>query len=127
MFLDFAKWISRNIGHPATFASACFIILLWSFSGVIFEFSNTWQLIINTFTTIFTFLSVILLQHSQNHDTLSLQLKLDEIIKNLPTTDKTFLNLEELTLEELDIIKERHSQLADKVSAVIESKKSSTL
>ena len=80
-FTRFAKWTSRAAGHPATFAIAVLIILVWAATGPIFEFSDTWQLVINTSTTIITFLMVFLIQNTQNRDSAAMQLKLDELIR----------------------------------------------
>ena len=81
LFDRFAKWTSRTVGHPATFAAAVLIILVWATSGPLFGFSNTWQLDINTGTTIITFLMVFLIQNTQTRDGTAVQLKLDELIR----------------------------------------------
>jgi low affinity Fe/Cu permease len=78
-FNQSAKWTARAAGHPTSFASAVLIILLWAAMGPLFRFSDTWQLVINTGTTIVTFLMVFLIQNTQNRDTAAMQLKLDEI------------------------------------------------
>jgi low affinity Fe/Cu permease len=81
LFDRFAKWASRTAGHPTTFAAAVLILLLWAITGPIFGFSNTWQLAVNTGTTIITFLMVFLIQNTQNRDSIAMQLKLDELIR----------------------------------------------
>jgi low affinity Fe/Cu permease len=77
LFTQFARWAARKAGHPLTFFSAVAIIVLWALTGPLFGYSDTWQLIINTGTTIVTFLMVFLIQHTQNTDTEALHLKLD--------------------------------------------------
>src|ERR671920_305719 len=79
LFTRFAKWTSRATGHPATFATAVLVILGWAVLGPVFGFSDTWQLVINTGTTIVTFLMVFLIQNTQNRDSEAIQIKLDEI------------------------------------------------
>jgi len=96
-----ARWTSEQCGRATTFAAAIGIIVLWGLTGPIFGFSDTWQLIINTGTTIVTFLMVFLLQHTQNRDTLALQVKLDEIVKALPAARDEVAGAEELPEEEL--------------------------
>src|SRR5919199_3661230 len=80
-FSRFAKWTARHAGHPAAFAAALGIIVVWGISGPLFGFSDTWQLVINTGTTIVTFLMVFLIQNTQNRDTGAIQTKLDELIR----------------------------------------------
>ena len=112
LFTRFAKWTSHAAGHPATFASAVIIILVWAVTGPIFEFSDTWQLVINTGTTIITFLMVFLIQNTQNRDSAAMQLKLDELIRAINGAHNGLLDLEELSDEELDKIKSRYEELA---------------
>ncbi len=112
LFTRFAKWTSRAAGHPATFAVAALIILVWALTGPIFGFSDTWQLVINTSTTIITFLMVFLIQNTQNRDSAAMQLKLDELIRAMHGAHNGLLDLEELSDEELDKIKSRYEELA---------------
>ena len=112
LFTRFAKWTSRATGHPATFATAVLIILGWAVTGPIFGFSDTWQLVINTGTTIITFLMVFLIQNTQNRDSAAMQLKLDELIRAITGAHNGLLDLEELSDEELDKIKSRYEELA---------------
>jgi low affinity Fe/Cu permease len=113
-FTSFAKWASHATGRPATFISAVLLILLWAVSGPFFGFSNTWQLVINTCTTIVTFLMVFLIQNTQNRDTEALQIKLDELIRAVKGAHDALLDLEELDEEELDLIRADYIKLAKK-------------
>ena len=112
LFDRFAKRASRTAGHPATFAAAVIIILVWATSGPLFGFSNTWQLVINTGTTIITFLMVFLIQNTQNRDGIAVQLKLDELIRTIDGAHNGFLDLEELSDEDLARIRARFEALA---------------
>ena len=112
LFDRFAKWASRAAGHPATFAAAVLILLGWAASGPIFGFDNTWQLAINTGTTIVTFLMVFLIQNTQNRDGAALQLKLDELIRAMDGAHKGLLDLEELSGEDLARIRAGFEALA---------------
>jgi low affinity Fe/Cu permease len=114
LFTRFAKWTSHAAGHPATFVTAVLIILVWALSGPVFGFSDTWQLVINTGTTIITFLMVFLIQNTQNRDSAAMQLKLDELIRAINGAHNGLLDLEELSDEELDKIKSHYEELARK-------------
>ena len=111
-FDRFAKWTSRASGHPATFAAAVLVVAGWAITGPIFGFSNTWQLVINTGTTIITFLMVFLIQNTQNRDGAAMQLKLDELIRSIDGAHNGFLDLEELSDEDLARIRARFEALA---------------
>jgi low affinity Fe/Cu permease len=111
-FDKLAHWTARHAGRPATFALALAVIVVWGLSGPIFQWSDTWQLIINTGTTIVTFLMVFLIQNTQNRDTEALQLKLDELIRVNAKGRNRLLRLEELTEEEMDHIKATFTRLA---------------
>jgi low affinity Fe/Cu permease len=112
-FGHFAAWVASRAGHPLTFAAACLIIVLWAASGPLFGFSDTWQLVINTGTTIITFLMVFVIQNTQNRDGMAMQLKLDELIRTLEGAHNALLDLEELTEEDLMRIRKRYIQLAE--------------
>ncbi|MDQ6788720.1 MAG: low affinity iron permease family protein [Acidobacteriota bacterium] len=114
LFTKFARWTACETGKPVTFISAAVIILIWIVTGPFFHFSDTWQLVINTGTTIITFLMVFLIQNTQNRDTEALQLKLDEIIRAIKEANNRVLNLEELDEDELDEIREEYLVLAKK-------------
>lgn len=112
-FSRFAQRTSHLTGTPLAFGLAAVVILVWLVSGPLFGFSDTWQLIINTGTTIITFLMVFLIQNTQNRDSQALQLKIDELIRAMGGAHNSLLNLEELEPEELDKIREHYSQLAE--------------
>src|SRR5512133_925057 len=98
-FGRFAKWTASMAGKPATFGAAVFIILLWALTGPIFHFSDTWQLVINTRTTIITFLMVFLIQNTQNRDSEATHLKLDELIRAIGGAHNALIDLEDLDKE----------------------------
>jgi len=112
VFTKIAKSVSSAAGHPATFMAAVAVVVLWAASGPIFGFGDTWQLVINTGTTIVTFLMVFLIQNSQNRDTEAMQIKLDEIIRAMKDANDALLDLEELDQKELDRIKKTFEQRA---------------
>jgi low affinity Fe/Cu permease len=111
-FTHFAKVTSRAAGRPTVFVGAVLIVLAWAFTGPLFGFSDTWQLVINTSTTIITFLMVFLIQNTQNRDTEALQVKLDELIHAMRSADDSLLDLEELEEDELDAIRDTYQQKA---------------
>ena len=112
LFSRAARWIARAAGQPAAFVTAVLIILIWLLTGPIFGFSDTWQLVINTGTTIITFLMVFLIQNTQNRDSEAVQVKLDELIRSMEGAHNALLDLEELSVEELDRIRNRYEELA---------------
>jgi low affinity Fe/Cu permease len=111
-FSRFAQKTATVAGRPPTFAAAAMIVLLWAALGPVFGYSDTWQLVINTGTTIVTFLMVFLIQNTQNRDTEALQIKLDEVLRVLDSSNKALLSLEELDEEELDAIRQQYLDLA---------------
>ena len=113
-FTRAAKWASHAAGRPFTFIAAVGIILLWAVTGPLFGFSDTWQLVINTSTTIITFLMVFLIQNTQNRDTEAVQIKLDELLRAVGAARNTMIDLEELDDEELDAIRKDYLNLARK-------------
>jgi low affinity Fe/Cu permease len=119
-FTRFAKWTSRATGHPTAFVAATLIIVVWAVTGPIFGFSDTWQLVINTGTTIVTFLMVFLIQNTQNRDSEAMQLKLDELIRAVNGAHNGLLDLEELTEKDLERIKARYEALARKAREDLE-------
>ena len=109
-----AQWTSQQCGRPSTFILACVVIVVWAVTGPFFGYSDTWQLIINTGTTIVTFLMVFLIQNTQNRDMSALHLKLDELIRVSETARNKLLTLEDMTEEELERLKGSFSRIADK-------------
>jgi low affinity Fe/Cu permease len=118
-FAIFAKKVEHVTGHPATFVAAVALIVIWGITGPIFGYSDTWQLVINTGTTIVTFLMVFLIQNSQNRDTGAIQTKLDEIIRALEGAHNALLDLEELDEEEIEHIRRDYRNLAAKARKAI--------
>lgn len=116
-FTRAAKFASRAAGRPATFMIALAIILIWAVTGPLFQFSDTWQLVINTGTTIITFLMVFLIQNTQNRDTEALHVKLDELLRSVETAHTSLIDLEELDDEELETIRKDYLKLAKKARA----------
>lgn len=113
-FSAIALWASRQCGRASTFIVACAAIVVWAATGPIFAYSDTWQLVINTGTTIVTFLMVFLIQNTQNRDMATLQLKLDELIRVNQDARNKLLDLENLTEDELEQLKGTFSKLAGK-------------
>jgi len=111
-FTRFANWTAHATGHPLAFLLACLTIVVWGTTGPIFGFSDTWQLVINTGTTIVTFLMVFLIQNTQNRDSKAMQLKLDEIIRATEGAHNALLDLEELTEEDINRIRTLYIALA---------------
>ena len=106
------KSAERLVGHPTAFIVALLTILIWSVSGPIFGFSDTWQLIINTATTIVTFLMVFLIQNTQNRTTAALQLKVDEVIRALRGAHNALVRTDDLSLEEIERLRAQYDRLA---------------
>jgi low affinity Fe/Cu permease len=115
IFTSFAKWIATMAGKPGTFTLCVIAILVWAATGPLFGYSDSWQLIVNTGTTIITFLMVFLIQNTQNRDTQALHLKLDELIRATKGARNQLLDLGELDdkqLERLQLVYERLGQKA---------------
>jgi len=111
-FTRLTEWASHASGHPTATALAFLTIVVWAGTGPLFHYSDTWQLVINTVTTLVTFLMVFLIQSSQNRDTAALQIKLDEIIRALKRADNSLLSLEKLDDAELEQIRQKYDKLA---------------
>jgi low affinity Fe/Cu permease len=119
-FEVFAKKVGHATGHPFAFVAAFALIVIWAVLGPVFGYSDTWQLVINTGTTIVTFLMVFLIQNSQNRDTEAIQTKLDEIIRALEGAHNALLDLEELDEDEIEHIRRDYRKLAAKARKAIE-------
>jgi len=111
-FSQAAHWTAAQCGRAHTFILACAIIIVWAVTGPVFGYSDTWQLIINTGTTIVTFLMVFLMQNTQNRDTAAIQLKLDELIRANADARNGMLALEDLSEEQMDRLKATFARLA---------------
>lgn len=105
-FADAAAWVARATGRPATFVICTLVVVIWAATGPVFHYSDTWQLVINTGTTIVTFLMVFLIQNTQNRDGAAIQAKLDELIRT-SAAQNAFIGIERLTEEELDEIRRK--------------------
>jgi low affinity Fe/Cu permease len=116
-FAHFAKWTARAAGHPTTFALAIILIVVWALTGPAFHYSDTWQLVINTGTTIITFLMVFLIQNTQNRDAVAMQLKLDELIHAVKGARNQLIDIEDLTEEELESLRTRFAAMAQREKA----------
>jgi low affinity Fe/Cu permease len=125
-FVKFSHKISYLSGRPAAFGTALAIIAVWGVTGPIFGFNDTWQLVINTGTTIITFLMVFLIQSTQNRDTAAMHLKLDELIRAEKGTHTILLDLEELGEDELEKIRAQYEDLAAKARERIKHGKRDT-
>ena len=119
-FTRFAKWTAHVSGRPVTFIIALAVIVVWAASGPLFGFSDTWQLVINTSTTIVTFLMVFLIQNTQNRDSEAIQIKLDELIRAIDGAHNALLDLEELEEDELEEIRMEYEQLAERARAALQ-------
>ena len=111
-FARFAKWAAHATGHPLAFGLAALIVAVWLVTGPLFGFSDTWQLVINTGTTIVTFLMVFLIQNTQNRDSAAVQLKLDELIRAVAGAHNALLDLEELAETDLERLRAGYEALA---------------
>jgi low affinity Fe/Cu permease len=114
IFGCFSKWTARAAGHPRSFVIALLTIITWAVLGPIYDFSDTWQLVINTSTTIVTFLMVFLIQNTQNRDCEAIHLKLDELIRCIDGAHNALLDVEELNEKDFAQIRMRYSDLASR-------------
>ena len=111
MFRGFSKRTADLVGTPAAFLAAVGLIVVWAFSGPSFHFSDTWQLVINTGTTIITFLMVFLIQNTQNRDSRAIHLKLDELIKAVGGARNSVIDLDRLSDEQLKTLEDQYKKL----------------
>ena len=111
-FDRFARWTERQVGSPTAFVLAVAVIVIWACSGPLFGWSDTWQLVINTGTTIVTFLMVFVIQSTQSRDTRALHLKLDELIRVNQTARNSLFNLEEMSEAEIEEVKKTFDRIS---------------
>lgn len=117
LFVRFATLTAKIAGKPWTFIACLAVVLIWALSGPVFQFNETWQLVINTGTTIITFLMVFLIQNTQNRDGAAMQAKLDELVYAVKKADARFIGIEHLTERELDKILEEVEKRGQEVHA----------
>jgi low affinity Fe/Cu permease len=123
-FARIAVAIAHAAGKPVTFLTAAALVILWAVSGPVFGFSDTWQLVINTSTTIITFLMVFLIQNTQNRDTAAIQIKLDELILRLDGADKKLTAAEDMSDEELERLHHRYMERAESARKSLDKRRS---
>ena len=112
-FEKFSAKVTRATGRPMAFILALLVIIVWAITGPVFKFSDTWQLVINTSTTIITFLMVFVIQQSQNKETAAIQLKLNELIATSSAASNRLVDVEDLTADELDTLKKFYIKLSE--------------
>ena len=126
-FVHFAQWVALVTGRPLTFILAAAAIAIWGVSGPVFGFSNTWQLVINTATTIITFLMVFVIQNTQSRDTAGLHIKLDELIRVSERARNRVMDLDSLDDKELEEMKRDYARLAEQeIPSHLERRRSKT-
>jgi low affinity Fe/Cu permease len=112
-FTRLTKWTAHASGNPIAFTAAVLVIVVWAFTGPLFAYSDTWQLAINTGTTIVTFLMVFLIQRTQNKDGLAIQLKLNELVASMHGCSNRLIEVEDLSEEELHVLREHYRRLVE--------------
>jgi low affinity Fe/Cu permease len=110
IFSRFAGWCAWATGHPWAFVLSTAVCIVWAVSGPFFAYSDTWQLVINTLTTVLTFLMVFVLQHTQNRDAVAIQAKLDELIKHTENARNDLIESERLTEKEIELLREHRAE-----------------
>jgi low affinity Fe/Cu permease len=110
-FARFSRKCADALGSPSAFAINCLLIMLWLVTGPLFQYSDTWQLVVNTVTTVFTYLAVFVIQNTQNRDARAMHLKLNELIASIEGARNRLVDLEELTDEELATLQKQFQQL----------------
>ncbi len=111
-----------GVGSPGAFAAGILLVLIWAVTGPLFRFSDTWQLVINTGTSVVTFLMVFLIQNTQNRDTQAMQLKLNELIRAVSTARNTLLDLENCTEDEIEAMQKEFAAIREKMAARSDSR-----
>ena len=122
LFATFARWTERQVGQSSTFVLAIAVVVIWAASGPIFSWSDTWQLIINTGTTIVTFLMVFVIQNTQSRDTRAIHAKLDELIRVTQDARNSLINIEDAPDAAVDQVKEAFADLAGKAGSMRSAK-----
>lgn len=125
-FRKFSQKTSEVVGSPGAFIFAILLLVVWSVMGPFFHFSDTWQLVINTATTIITFLIVVLIQNTQNRDAKALHLKLDELIRSIQGARNSMVNLEELSDDELETLQKQFRRISEHYAKVSDHDAEST-
>jgi low affinity Fe/Cu permease len=115
-FRSWANTAADRVGSPATFALGCAVVIGWALTGPIFHYSDTWQLVINTCTSVITFLMVFLIQNTQNRDARAMQLKLNELIRAVSTARNMMVDLENCTDEEIEQIREEFAGIRTRLA-----------
>ncbi len=123
VFRRLAQATAQGVGTPWTFLAAVFVVLVWAASGPVFHFSDTWQLVINTGTTIVTFLMVFLIQNTQNRDARVMHLKLDELIRATHTARNRLVDMETMTDEELAALQQEFKELHRRAGEALEERR----
>ena len=121
-FTRFAKWTAYAAGRPIAFILAAAVIILWAATGPIFDFSDTWQLVINTGTTIMTFLMVFLIQNTQYRDSEAIHLKLDELIRSTKEARNSMMDLEQMDDDDLDRLRTDYEQMAERARTKLQER-----
>lgn len=122
-FAKFSRSCASMLGSPLLFVVNCLLIIVWLVAGPVFHYSDTWQLLVNTVTTVLTYLAVFILQNTQNRDSRAMHFKLDELIRSMKGARNSFVNLEELSDEELQKLEQQFKQVAEQAAARREQKK----
>lgn len=112
-FERFAQWLANWAGRPLTFGVALALIVIWALSGALFDYNDTWQLVINTSTTIITFLMVFLIQNTQNRDNDVLHIKIDELLRTTKRAHKALLDLEDMDPAQLHALRQQYQRLGE--------------
>lgn len=123
LFNTVARKAARAAGRPWTFLAAVVTVVIWGLTGPVFQFNDTWQLVINTGTTIITFLMVFLIQHTQNADAAAVQIKLDELIRAVGEANNELLDLEELDEDRLEEIRRGYEQMAQAARTALDNRR----
>jgi low affinity Fe/Cu permease len=123
VFTRFARWTAQKAGEPFAFIAGVIIILVWAGLGPVCGFGDTWQLVINTGTTIITFLMVFVIQNTQNRDTAAMHIKIDELIRASAKADNALLDLEELEEAELESLRSDYERLAEQARSTLQRRR----